>query len=110
MGRRPGHSEGTGHVSGTGRRDGERRDTRLVQAGRRKEWTQGIVNPPVWHASTVLFDNVAALEAATPEDGKLYYGRQGTPTLWALAEALTSLEPGAAGTRLFGSGVAAIAV
>jgi cystathionine beta-lyase len=89
---------------------GGRRDTRLVTAGRRKEWTQGIVNPPVWHASTILFDDVAALEAAKPEDGTLYYGRQGTPTLWALAEALTSLEPGAAGTRLYGSGVAAIAV
>jgi cystathionine beta-lyase len=85
-------------------------DTRLVQAGRRKEWTQGIVSPPVWHASTILFDSVADLEAAKPDDGTLSYGRQGTPTTWALAEALTELEPGAAGTRLFGSGVAAIAV
>jgi cystathionine beta-lyase len=87
-----------------------RSDTRLIQAGRRKEWTQGIVSPPVWHASTILFDSVADLEAAKPDDGTLYYGRQGTPTTWALAEALTELEPGAAGTRLFGSGVAAIAV
>jgi cystathionine beta-lyase len=89
---------------------GGRAATRLIQAGRRKEWTQGIVSPPVWHASTILFDSVADLESARPEDGTLYYGRQGTPTLWALAEALTELEPGAAGTRLFGSGVAAIAV
>ena len=89
---------------------GGRRDTRIVQAGRRKQWTQGIVSPPVWRASTILFDNVAALEAATPDDGILYYGRQGTPTQWALADALTELEPGAAGTRLFGSGVAGIAV
>ena len=89
---------------------GKAAQTRLIQAGRRKEWTQGIVNVPVWHASTVLFDSVADLEAATPDDGTLYYGRQGTPTIWSLAEALTELEPGAAGTRLFGSGVAAISV
>src|SRR5262249_53243556 len=36
------------------------------------------------------------------------YGRRGTPTQWALAEALTELEPGAEGTMLFPSGVAAI--
>jgi len=84
--------------------------TRLVQAGRREEWTQGIVNPPVWRASTILFDSVAEMRAATPpRDGRLHYGRSGTPTSWALAEALTELEPGAAGTRLFSSGLAAIA-
>lgn len=84
-------------------------DTRIVQGGRRKEWTSSIVNPPVYRASTILFENVAALRAAKPEQGTFYYGRQGTPTSWALAEALTELEPGAAGTRLFPSGVAAIA-
>jgi cystathionine beta-lyase len=84
-------------------------DTRLVTAGRRREWTQGIVNPPVWRASTMLFDTVADLRAASkrPNDG-LYYGRRGTPTQWALAEALTGMEPGAAGTMLYPSGVAAI--
>ncbi len=84
--------------------------TRLVGAGRRKEWTQGIVNPPVWRASTILFDSVADLRAAgrRPNDG-LYYGRRGTPTQWSLAEALTQMEPGAAGTMLYPSGVAAVA-
>lgn len=91
--------------------DGDRPDTRIVQAGRRPEWTQGIVNPPLWRASTILFDSVAAMRAANPpRDGTLHYGRSGTPTQWALAEGLTELEPGAAGTRLFPSGVAAIAV
>jgi cystathionine beta-lyase len=89
---------------------GGRRDTKLVQAGRRKEWTQGIVNPPVWRASTILFDSVADMHAATPpKEGRLHYGRSGTPTTWALAEALTELEPGAVGTRLFPSGAAAVA-
>ncbi len=84
--------------------------TRLIEGGRRPEWTRGIVSPPVWRASTILFDSVAALRAASaaPDDG-LYYGRRGTPTQWALADALTELEPGAAGTMLYPSGVAAIA-
>ena len=85
-------------------------ETRLVEAGRRKEWTGGIVNPPVWRASTILFDSVADMEAANPpRDGTLHYGRNGTPTSWALCEALTELEPGAAMTRLFPSGSAAVA-
>jgi cystathionine beta-lyase len=81
----------------------------LVEGGRRREWTGGIVNPPVYRASTILFDDVAHLRRANkaPNDG-LFYGRRGTPTQWALAEALTELEPGAAGTTLHPSGVAAI--
>ena len=66
--------------------------TRLIEAGRRKEWTAGIVNPPVWRASTILFDSVADMEAANPpRDGTLHYGLNGTPTIWALCEALTEL-------------------
>jgi cysteine-S-conjugate beta-lyase len=85
--------------------------TLIVQAGRKPEWTQSIVNPPVWRASTILYNSVAELKAgtATNADGKLFYGRRGTPTQWSLADALTSLEPGAAGTMLFPSGVAAVA-
>lgn len=90
--------------------------TRLVQAGRRAEWTGmpgqpgGIVNPPVWRASTILYEDVAHLRAAeTNNHQRLFYGRRGTPTGWSLAEAITSMEPEAAGTMLFPSGVAAIA-
>lgn len=84
--------------------------TRLIGAGRRKEWTQGLVSPAVWRASTILFDNVAALrDAVRHADDVLYYGRRGGPTQWSLAEALTALEPGAAGTTLHSSGAAAIA-
>lgn len=85
-------------------------DTKLVAAGRRKGWTQGIVNPPVWRASTILFDDIAAMHAAEPpRDGTLHYGRNGTPTSWALQDALTDMEEGAALTRLFPSGSAAVA-
>lgn len=84
--------------------------TKLVHAGRRPEWTHGVVNPPVYRASTCLFETLDAYEAASRNpDAGLYYGRRGTPTTWALAEALTEMEPGAAGTHLFPSGVAAIA-
>lgn len=85
--------------------------TRVVQAGRRKEWTAGIVSPPVWRASTILYDSIADLRASAGRDThhRLYYGRRGTPTQWSLADALTSLEPGAEATFLYPSGVAAIA-
>ena len=90
--------------------------TQIVQGGRRPEWTGdprlggGIVNPPIWRASTILYDNVADLKARGRDThDKLFYGRRGTPTVWALADALTELEPGAAGTLLYPSGVAAIA-
>ena len=85
--------------------------TRLVSAGRRAEWTGPVVNPPVWRASTILYDDTAALARGpkTNADGHFFYGRRGTPSQWALAEALTEMEPGAAGTMLYPSGVAAIA-
>lgn len=84
--------------------------TRLAGAGRRPEWTGAVVNPPVWRASTHLYADSADLAKGRPnEDGQFYYGRRGAPTQWALADALTALEPGAAGTVLYPSGVAAIA-
>ena len=91
--------------------------TRLVTAGRRPEWTGTadqpgrVVSPAVWRASTHLYPDMATLRAGTSrnEDGRFYYGRRGAPTQWALAEALTQIEPGAAGTMLYPSGVAAIA-
>ncbi|WP_374523884.1 cystathionine beta-lyase [Sphingopyxis sp.] len=95
--------------------DSLRPATKLVQGGRRPEWTGdprlggSIVNPPVWRASTILYDSIADLKArghATHD--KLYYGRRGTPTVWALADALTGMEPGAEATLLYPSGVAAI--
>jgi cystathionine beta-lyase len=90
--------------------------TRLVTSGRRAEWTGTadqpgvVVNPPVWRASTHLYPNIAALKSGpqTNEDGRFFYGRRGSPTQWALAEALTALEPGAHGTMLYPSGVAAV--
>lgn len=89
--------------------------TRVVGVGRAAEWTGtpghpgAVVNPPVWRASTHLYPDMAALRAhPANEDGTFYYGRRGAPTQWALSDALTRLEPGAAGTVLYPSGVTAI--
>jgi len=69
-----------------------------------------VVNPPVWRGSTHLYDDVAHLKEGlkSNDDGHFFYGRRGSPTQWSLAEALTQMEPGAAGTMLYPSGVAAI--
>jgi len=110
MGRRPRHAQGHGSGRLSKRRKPLAPATRLVEAGRRKEWTGAVVNPPVWRGSTHLYADSADLARGRPnEDGHFYYGRRGSPTQWALAEALTELEPGAAGTVLYPSGVAAIA-
>ena len=121
MGQRSRDAEGNrGGVRSVGKNSGKTDDrddtTRLVQAGRRPEWTKdpsgtgGIVNPPVWRASTILYDNVADMRARVHDTHeRLFYGRRGTPTNWSLADALTELEPGAEGTMLYPSGVAAIA-
>jgi cysteine-S-conjugate beta-lyase len=84
------------------------RSTELAHGGRRKEWRGALVNVPVERASTILFDSVEELHGSTPGLGTYRYGLQGTATHWALSEALTALEPGAAGTVLYPSGLAAI--
>ena len=89
--------------------DGDKQPlTKLVEGGRRKEWRGRLVNPPVERASTILFDTVAELNGSRPALGEYRYGLQGTATHWALSDGLTQLEPGAAGTALYPSGLAAI--
>ena len=81
-------------------------DTRLVITGRNPEENDGFVNPPVIHASTVIFKNTEELYSGK---AKYFYGRRGTPTTNALCDALTDLE-GAKGTVLVPSGLAACSV
>jgi cystathionine beta-lyase len=78
--------------------------TRLVRTGRDADLTGPFVNPPVVHASTVLFDSVDEMIA---RKSRYLYGRWGTPTLEAMEQAVSDLE-GAAGTVLSPSGLAAI--
>ncbi|MFO1154357.1 MAG: cystathionine beta-lyase [Rhodospirillales bacterium] len=69
--------------------------TRLAHVGRAPHANHGVVNPPVYHASTIVYPTLAALEEAdhTPFVGTRY-GRRGTPTTFALEEAVTELEGG----------------
>jgi cystathionine beta-lyase len=90
-----------------------RDETEIVHLGRDPHRNHGVVNPPVLHASTVLFPNLAALEAAhtppPPGERKVVYGRRGTPTSWALTDAIAALE-GGHNTVLTPSGLAAVSV
>ncbi|MDA5194298.1 cystathionine beta-lyase [Govanella unica] len=86
----------------------ESKNSTLVHAGRSKNRTFGIVNPPVFHASTVVFDTLDEMKRAGAAQHEIMsYGRRGTPTSFALCEALTELSDGA-GTVLYGSGLAAV--
>jgi len=81
-------------------------DTVLAHTGRDPKGFHGFVNPPVVHASTVLFPDVETMARG----GQRYtYGRRGNPTSDALEAAVTELE-GAAGTRLATSGLNAVAL
>ncbi len=80
------------------------RGTRLVAAGRSKDITGPFVNPPVVHASTVLFDSIEEMYSGR---AKYAYARRGTPTMAALEGAISELE-GGAGTVLCPSGLSAI--
>lgn len=82
--------------------------TQLVHAGRHPADHYGMVNPPVYHASTVLFDTLDELEAsgAAPFSG-VHYGRFGTPTQFALEETVAAMED-AYGAVTTCSGLAAI--
>jgi cystathionine beta-lyase len=79
--------------------------TRLAHAGREPKRYYGFVNPPVFRGSTVLYPSFASLEA---NDQEFSYGRLGTPTTKALAQAIAELEGGHA-TVLTPSGLSAIA-
>ncbi len=85
-----------------------KKDTKLVHAGRHPEQYLGAVNPPVYRVSTVTYPSVAAMTEAErkPYDG-LRYGRYGTPTSFALEEAVAMLEGGYR-TIATASGLAAI--
>ncbi len=87
------------------RRPNQKPGTRLAHAGRDPERFHGFVNTPIYRGSTVLFPTAAALEA---NDQEYTYGRLGTPTVKALAEAIAELEGGHA-TLLTPSGLSAIA-
>lgn len=89
------------------RKSKARTDTRLVISGRADS---RIVASPVYHASTVLFEDYRSFRERSADPlnrDHLYYGRMGTPTTRALEDALCALD-GSVGAVLTPSGVASI--
>jgi len=80
-------------------------ETKLSSLGRKSGDHFGVVNTPVYRASTILYPNVAALDA---HDMPFTYGRRGNPTLKSLEEAINELE-GATRTLFVPSGLNAVA-
>lgn len=78
--------------------------TEVVQAGRTPFQFEGFVNTPIFRGSTVLSPTV---DQFLGHKGRYVYGRRGTPTTDALADALKQLE-GGAGVALTPSGLSAI--
>src|SRR5246127_5502 len=80
--------------------------TTLVTAGRDPHSYHGFVNPPVYHASTVLYPSA---EDFLAHRARYQYGRRGTPTTEALELALQELEGSqCAGVSLLPFGLPAI--
>ena len=80
-------------------------ETIAVHAGLKPEENHGIVNPPVYHASTILSPSMKDYK---DRSGKKYtYGRNGTPTTEALEKAISDLYD-ADGCVLAPSGMSAI--
>jgi len=80
-------------------------DTLLTHAGLDPHANHGIVNPPVYHASTVLSKTLEDFMARG--SARVRYGRTGTPTSFAFEDAVAELE-GGAGAVSAPSGLAAI--
>ena len=81
-------------------------DTKVVSGGRDPMSYHGFVNPPVYHASTVLYPSA---EDFLAHRARYQYGRRGTPTTEALELALQELEGSqCAGVSLLPSGLVAI--
>lgn len=72
-----------------------KKDTLLTQVGRDPARYEGMVNTPVFRTSTVIHPNLASYETRPPEGEKtVRYGRYGTPTTFALEEAVARMEGG----------------
>ena len=93
-------------VSGEKDNSGLKPETIVSTGGRDPFAHHGYVNPPVYHASTLLYQTA---EDYLAHRGRYQYGRRGTPTSEALETAVRELEgPACAGVNLLPSGLAAI--
>lgn len=91
--------------------EAKNKDTLLAHLGRDSERFDGAVNPPVYHASTILSPNLEHYDKPGRrfDIDKVFYGRMGTPTTRALERAVAQLEGGAE-SIVVPSGVAAVTI
>ena len=83
-------------------------DTRLVHAGRDPERQAGVISPPIYRGSTIVYPTMAAYEARFDRRYTSFaYGIHGTPTTVALAEAVAELSGGMRSV-IVSSGLAAV--
>jgi cystathionine beta-lyase len=83
-------------------------DTRLVHAGRDPDRNFGIVNPPVYRASTVLYRTLEEFDRRGERRYTSFsYGLYGTPTTLALGEAVAEISGGYR-TIITSSGLSAV--
>ena len=69
--------------------------TTIATAGLDPFSNHGVVNPPVYHASTIVFPTLAEWQASRDPNYKgTRYGRAGTPTTFALQDAVAEIEGG----------------
>ena len=72
-----------------------KKDTLLTHVGRDPARYDGMVNTPVYRTSTVIHRDLASYERRPPEGEKIVrYGRYGTPTTFALEDAVARMEGG----------------
>ena len=70
-----------------------KKDTKIILSGRKPFDNYGIVNPPIYRTSTVLFKNIKELgKAISNRFNQTYYGRYGTPTTFYLEEGIAEIE------------------
>ena len=82
-------------------------ETLIAHLGRNPRAQHGAVNPPVYHASTIIYEDLETFEARRAEKGQVSYGRSGTPTTFALEDAIAALQ-GGSGSVAVPSGLAAV--
>ncbi len=85
-------------------------ETTVVHSGREPEKNFGVVNPPVYHASTILFETFQDFKKA--EEGRLEraaYGRHGTQSYRLFEESLCAII-GSEKCLITNSGLNAIAI
>ncbi len=102
---------GTGKTATVMSKRPRKTETLVAHLGRAPYTSFGAVNPPVYHASTILFDSLEAYETRDPTQRPRApsYGRSGTPTSFALEDAVAELEGGHR-SFLLCSGLAALNV